>query len=384
MLGLNFHETFLVLTSVLACAVLFNLTLYFGYRRQITYLFFAAYCAFHMLKVGLKTLPPEELLILGLKASDCIYISVILGLFSLNLFLGYYHRLSNLRWWALGFLSFSAIAYGWLSEDLFLVAGIVIAILQTARYTKKEPSSILFLLGLIMLLAFTLLALANLVPFGYFIGTIVMVLMMMAASGMRLSKQTLDYQMAQRKSVELENHLLRKSIQPHFILNSLTSLQELIESHPQKAGEFVQHLSEEFSFFSKLSQQRMVSVQEELQLIEAHLGIMSTRLNKVFRTRIENISVEDELPPGILLTLVENGITHGYSSKQEGLFVIRKEEKESSIDFVVHNDGEAPESVREGLGLQYVRSRLTEVYKRFELKHEWNNFGFSTRISLPK
>ena len=76
----------------------------------------------------------------------------------------------------------------------------------------------------------------------------------------------------------------------------------------------------------------------------------------------------------MLLTIVENGITHGFRNRQEGFFRINVRTYGKEVFISVENSGEAPgesvenstdagekDQIRRGTGTRYIRSRLEEL-----------------------
>ncbi len=111
----------------------------------------------------------------------------------------------------------------------------------------------------------------------------------------------------------LSTALLRGSIHPHWLMNTLTSLQELIERSPADASRMVELLAEEFRMVRAASEEGWIAVEEEIALCQTHLAIVSIGRPQPLTLRVEGASLwrEHALPPGVLHTLVENGLTHG-------------------------------------------------------------------------
>ncbi len=383
----DIHDIFLVLTSVFITAALFNVVLYFGYQRKVAYLFFAGFCGFHVFKVWLKTFPPDQVLIASLDATafDLIYWSVIFGLVSLNIFLAYYLDLHFKRLLSMAVTILSALAFFTIEEPTYIFSGLGVAIAQTCWAIRKDQSGYTLLFGLSLALLLSIAGFSGYVPFGYFMGTIILILLMMMATGVKLSRQTKEFHKATLRSTRLENQLLKKTIQPHFILNSLTSLQELIDYDPKKASQFVQDLSDEFRLFAEVSEKQLIPVRDELQLIRSYLGVMSARLDKRFELNCQNLDLEELIPPGILLTLVENGVTHGFSDRQEGEFNVKRTEDPDQVIYTVFNNGRSLKGkINEGVGLQYIRARLEESKADYQIDFGQLKNGFQTSIMMSR
>lgn len=381
------HELSLVLSTLFFSAAVFNLALYFGYHKKQDYLFFSFFCAFHIFKVWLKTFPQDLLLIpsFGLQAIDLIYFSVSLGLLSLNIFLLHHFDLSRKKLFITILSVFSLIAPFTIPEDTFIFFNVSTAIFQSILGLRKQRYNWMILLGLVFLFVSTILGTTGTVPFGYFIGVIVMIILMTISSGIQLSQQTNMLNRAKLQSAKLENQLLKKSIQPHFILNSLTSLQELIEQDPKKASHFVQNLSRVFTVFSKVNERKLIPISDELELAGSFLDIMAVRMDKKFELIVDTIDGSEEIPPGVLLTLIENGVTHGFSRLNTGQFHISKSTSDSTTTFSIENNGDAPSSIDEGVGIQYIRSRLSEAFgDNYSLQFQPLEQGFKSQIILNR
>jgi hypothetical protein len=170
---------------------------------------------------------------------------------------------------------------------------------------------------------------------------------------------------AQIRSAHLENELLRKHINPHFLLNTLTSIVVWLRKDPKSAIVLVESLAEEFRVVLKISTLKQISVKQEVDLCNTHLTIMNLRKGAEYKLETAGI-VEDEcVPPMLFHTLIENGLTHGYENKTQGTFILQRRRTSNGIQYVLSNDGDYSEdkpSESNGLGLRYVRSRLEESY----------------------
>ncbi|MGS2765080.1 sensor histidine kinase [Sinomicrobium sp. M5D2P9] len=370
MMIFNPYESLLIITSVLGTTFCFNLVLYFGYHKRAAYLFFAFYCLFHIFKIYLKIFPEEEKLIpfIPLTTTDYIYLSVLLGMASLNIFLLYHFALPYKKHIVILLMGTSAISFFILKENVYIFMSLGGALLLTlwARNNNRETGIVLC--GVIVFSICVILRVSGYMPYGYFIGIIFFIFCMFLSVGIELSRQQKEHRQVLLRSSRLENQLLKKSIQPHFLFNSLTSLQELMETDPVKAGVFLEDISGEFELFSEISHKKQIPVKDELKLVRHYLGIMAVRKNVVFALNTKNLDEEKSIPPGVFLTLVENGITHGYENRNSGNFTISEERGVNYRQYVISNDGTGDDIIKEkGMGIQYVISRLEESYgKKFD------------------
>ena len=63
-------------------------------------------------------------------------------------------------------------------------------------------------------------------------------------------------------------------------------------------------------------------MEEELSMCRAHLQIMGFRKHACFELKTEGIEGTEKIPPAIFHTLIENGLTHGYAERDQGLFIL--------------------------------------------------------------
>ena len=109
----------------------------------------------------------------------------------------------------------------------------------------------------------------------------------------------------------LQAQLLRTSMQPHGLMNTLAVLQELIEQRPAKASRLVERLADQFNLLRALSQKDLVTLREELELARTQLDLVEMAREMPLPLSVEGPIDDVRLPPGVLHTLVENAITHG-------------------------------------------------------------------------
>jgi len=109
----------------------------------------------------------------------------------------------------------------------------------------------------------------------------------------------------------LQAQLLRTSMQPHGLMNTLAVLQELIEQRPANASRLVERLADQFNLLRTLSQKPLVSLREELELTRTQLDLVEVARDLPLPLHVDGPIDDVRLPPGLLHTLVENAITHG-------------------------------------------------------------------------
>lgn len=180
---------------------------------------------------------------------------------------------------------------------------------------------------------------------------------------------------AQLTAARLEIELLKKNIQPHFLLNTLTTLTEVIELQPKIAVQLIEALAAEFRLLARMAGERLVPMREELELCREHLRIMSLRREVRYVLRAEQVDEDALVPPALFLTLVENGLTHARPRVGDVEFVLRGAKEGDAERYVFHSPGGGPtggangktpsparEIATEGTGIRYVKARLEESF----------------------
>ncbi|MBD3683154.1 ATPase [Stenotrophomonas lactitubi] len=108
----------------------------------------------------------------------------------------------------------------------------------------------------------------------------------------------------------LSLQLLQRGIQPHWLMNTLTCLQELIEQSPMRASRLVESLADQFDRLRDSSSRQSIPLQDELALCRSHLDIVGLALDRRMVLEVDGGDAAISLPPGILHAQVENALTH--------------------------------------------------------------------------
>lgn len=110
----------------------------------------------------------------------------------------------------------------------------------------------------------------------------------------------------------LSLQLLQRGIQPHWLMNTLTCLQELIEQAPSRASRLVESLAEQFDRLRESSSRPSVPLEDELALCRSHLAIVGLALDRPmhFEVEVDTVGTRLSLPPGVLHAQVENALSH--------------------------------------------------------------------------
>ena len=385
---LSLQQSLILIIGIMITSGLFYLILYFGFRQKIALLLISLFCFCQAAKAFCRTdaaLAQSILQISQAQAKICTSIVYTLGSFLLIGFIAFQFDLKK-KWLILvstAVLLISFYALGWPQLPMVISGGIILSALAF----KREPlGSVLAILGLATFGVASLFEMSAFNKVGYFIGIIAFVILITVFVGHQIREQIRAQRSALLRSSTLENQLLKKSLQPHFLFNSLMSLQEWIEQHPPQAAQFVQALAEEFRAVSSMSGNSLIPIDDELRMCKAHLQIMGYRKNGNFNLEVEGISGDEKIPPAVFHTLVENGLTHGYAHRNDGSFKLTKSIHDYGIQYQLFNNGcnQTPQkNGHNGTGLRYVESRLEESYPgRWSLESKPVDSGWLVSIKL--
>ncbi|MGD8895990.1 MAG: histidine kinase [Acidobacteriota bacterium] len=199
-------------------------------------------------------------------------------------------------------------------------------------------------------------------------------------------RRALELEIASR---EAELRTLRAQIHPHFLFNSLNSINALIAARPEEARRLCVRLADFLRRSLTLGSRERIPLAEELVLAEALLSIEKVR----FGDRLSSEIRADErtrhctVPPLVLQPLVENAVTHGIAQMLDGGSVrIEAEQRGDRLLVVVENprDPDSPDPKGAGIGLQNVRRRLAALYRgEADMRVRPEKDSFRVELRLP-
>jgi hypothetical protein len=142
-----------------------------------------------------------------------------------------------------------------------------------------------------------------------------------------LCSHALEVRRQQDETARLELEMVRRHLQPHFLMNTLTALSEWIEQEPKTAVRMIEALAEELRTLGELAGRTLVPAGDELRLCETHLANMSLRRDVVYSLDVQGVDSTRLVPPAMFHTLVENAITHAPPAAHVTLRLAASEER---------------------------------------------------------
>jgi len=188
---------------------------------------------------------------------------------------------------------------------------------------------------------------------------------------------------------EAELQKLQLQLQPHFLFNSLNSINALVLVKPEQARQMVQQLSDFLRLTLKRADEPWVSMARELEYLETYLAIEKVR----FGHRLEvKLQVQESariwtIPTLVLQPLLENAIKFGlYGTTGHISIELNALVKENQLEIEITNpfDSDMQPSSGSGFGLSGLQRRLYLIYARNDLIQTRSiESKFTVTLKLP-
>jgi two-component system, LytTR family, sensor kinase len=144
------------------------------------------------------------------------------------------------------------------------------------------------------------------------------------------SKLALQTAQLEKDSSMMRYHHLKNQVNPHFLFNTLTSLDGLIQVNPALASDFVRHLSKVYRYVLEHKENEVVSLDTEVNFIQHYIYLLQIRYKESFDIKL-NIS-EQGMEKGIVMVtlqmLIDNAIKHNSMQPEHPLQISISDEGE--------------------------------------------------------
>jgi LytS/YehU family sensor histidine kinase len=174
-------------------------------------------------------------------------------------------------------------------------------------------------------------------------------------------------QIAAMKQAALQAELsaLKAQINPHFFFNTLNTLYGMAQQGDVRTAEMIQRLGELMRFTVYEGRKNEVAIGAEIEYLEHYLELSRMRYGRLddirFETNIE--SREFQLPPLLLIVLVENSVKHGAARVADGAFIhLEISVLANRLEVVIENNFDDSPGRGSGIGMQNLRRRLELQY----------------------
>ena len=169
-------------------------------------------------------------------------------------------------------------------------------------------------------------------------------------------------QAERERSIEMARRLAAAQIEPHFLFNTLASVQHWVQTKDDRAAPLLAALTGYLRATLPLFKHDLLPAGDELVAVQRYLEVMQARMGARLRFTldVEPGMEHARLPPGLLLTLVENAVAHGLEPQLSGgCITLRARHSGNEAVFEVLDDGAGPApDMHDGVGLANARQRL--------------------------
>jgi len=134
-------------------------------------------------------------------------------------------------------------------------------------------------------------------------------------------------QLEKEKSM-MRYHHLKNQVNPHFLFNTLTSLDGLIQSEPVLASDFVRHLSNVYRYVLEHKENEVVSLETETAFIRHYISLLEIRYKRAvdIRVDISDAGLEKGIVMVTLQMLIDNAIKHNIVQEDQPLHICIRDE----------------------------------------------------------
>lgn len=195
----------------------------------------------------------------------------------------------------------------------------------------------------------------------------------------------------ERAIVKIEMNSIQQQLKPHFLFNSLNSINALTMKDPEEAQKMVQLLSEFMRGSIQQNQNELVALKEEIRHLQLYTDIervrFGDRLNVDYEIPEELLKMK--LPFLILQPIIENAIKYGlYGNTEEITIGIQAEMIENMFVINVTNPFDTitqQTNKGTGFGIRSVERKMLLMYQRSNLlKIHSENSIFTATLQIPQ
>jgi len=171
-----------------------------------------------------------------------------------------------------------------------------------------------------------------------------------------------------RQVVEARMAAMQAQVEPHFLFNTLASIDHLIETDPARASKMQKNLIALLRASMPAIREKSTNLGRELDVVRPYLEILTVRMQDRLQplVSISEGLYSADFPPMMLQSLVENAVKHGLEPKAEGgALTVSAEVAHGKLHVTVADTGVGfarAATAGTGTGLTNIRERLKLIY----------------------
>lgn len=187
---------------------------------------------------------------------------------------------------------------------------------------------------------------------------------------------------------QAELNYLKSQTNPHFLFNTLNNIYALSRDKSDLAPESILRLSKILRFMLYETGGKYISLEQEIRIISDYIALERLRYDENLQVNF-NYEVNDmkkQLPPLLLMPLVENAFKHGVSETRIDPFIdIQLSVINDILKFEVKNStgrSQRERVVKENIGLTNLRRQLELLYQDYNFSVEHQESIFCARLYI--
>ncbi len=210
--------------------------------------------------------------------------------------------------------------------------------------------------------------------------------------------ETAEAESLKRQVVEARMAAMQAQVEPHFLFNTLASIDHLIETDPPRASKMQKNLiallRASMPTMREASDGGVRNLGREIDVVRPYVEILKVRMEERLTSEIDVPEglLSAEFPPMMVQTLVENAIRHGLEPKPEGGQLKLKAEvvhgrlvvsvSDTGVGLAAGAADLTGKATGTGVGLANIRERLSLLYGTRASLNVVDNPGGGTRVTI--
>jgi tetratricopeptide (TPR) repeat protein len=241
---------------------------------------------------------------------------------------------------------------------------------------------------------------------GYYIFALIAFLLLITSGGLLLLRYVRIN--AQHRTIELEQRLLRSQMNPHFIFNALSCIQEFMMSkNPLEASSYLSNFAKLMRAILNNSSKEFILLSDEIETLKHYLELQKLRYPDKLEYELNiahGLNTEElMIPPMLAQPFIENAVIHGIAKKNDGpgKLIVEFMSQETNLFLYIRDNGPGMKknelhenNSHQSMSIQITNSRINNFKKAYKRKVEFkirnlnneNNEsqGVEVFFSLPK
>lgn len=174
-------------------------------------------------------------------------------------------------------------------------------------------------------------------------------------------QMALQYETLKMENMQIRYEALKSQLNPHFLFNTMSILDSLVDEDRQKTHEYIQRFSSVYRYI--LQKREVATLGEELDFIDNYFGLLQVRFGEslVLVLEIAPIFNHYSIVPLGLQTLMENAVQHNIISRQKPLYITISTTPDGEL--TVSNNYQPKPMATAGAGIG-----LANLSERYQLK----------------